>query len=210
MTVKKAAIFDVDGTLTDTEKVTVYALKKTMKDLFDKDYKYDELKFAFIHTGKDALRKLGVEDVDSTFEVWSKNIVDMYHEVTIYPGICELLKNLKENDRKLGIVTSRYQFEIEIDNILKNILHYFDVVVPNSEGLRPKPYPDQLILALDNLGIKPEEAVYVGDSKFDYECAKNCGVDFVLANWGESDRRDDIPADDMIVCENPDELIKYI
>ncbi len=210
MTAKKSFIFDVDGTLTDTEKTTISALKKTMKDLFDKEYAYDQLKFAFMHTGKGALRELGVEDVDSTFEVWSKNIVDMYGDVTVYPGIDEMLKTLKQDGKKLGIVTSRYQFEVEIDLVLKTILHYFDAVVPHNDDLRPKPYPDQLIEAMDFLGIVPEEAYYVGDSKFDYQCAKSCGTDFILANWGQIDRRDDIPADDYIACASPAELYSYL
>lgn len=206
----KAVIFDVDGTLTDTEKVTIDALKMTMKDLYNKEYSYDELRFAFSHTGKDALRHLGVEDVDGTFEVWSKNIISLYHNVSLYPGIKEVLEELKDRDKKLGIVTSRYEFEVKIDNVLKAILHYFDVVVPNRDGLRPKPHPDQLVLAMKELGVASEEAFYVGDSLFDYQCARNCNVTFILANWGEYDRSKDISADDMIICSKPDEILKYV
>ncbi len=210
MTIKKSFIFDVDGTLTDTEKVTVNALRKTMKQLYSKEYTFDQLRFTFMHTGEGALRELGVQDIDGTFEIWGKNIIDMYDRVVLYPGIEQMLKILKKNSKKLGIVTSRDRYEVDIDYVLERIFCYFDVVVPHRAGLRPKPYPDQLLEVLNRLDTRPEEAFYIGDSRFDYECAKSSCVDFILANWGESDRRGNIPSEDIIVCNRPEELYKFI
>lgn len=207
---KKCVLFDVDGTLVDTEKVTIEALKITMKELYNRDYSKNELNFAVGLPGKHTLHKLDIENIDATLRVWNEQIRKFINEVRIYPQIEETLNSLKNKNIKLGIVTSRYGFEVKEDIMLNEILHHFDLIVTYDESLRPKPYPDQLLKALKELNKNPDEAVYVGDTNYDYGCAKSCNVDFLLANWGEVDRRDNFDDKNIKICNKPLDLLDYI
>jgi len=207
---KKCVLFDVDGTLVDTEEATVEALKTTMKKLYNKEYTNNELNFAVGLPGKHTLHKLGIENIDDTLRFWGEQIREFSNKVMLYPQIEETLDNLKDKNIKLGIVTSRYDYEVKEDIILNKVLHYFDVIVTYNESLKPKPYPDQLLKALKEFKIDPDDAVYVGDTPYDYGCAKGGNVDFILANWGNVDRRDNFDDKNIKMCNKPLDLLDYI
>ncbi|MGB9813299.1 MAG: HAD family hydrolase [Thermovenabulum sp.] len=207
---KKCVIFDVDGTLIASEHVTLESLKVTMKSLFQKDYKDEEIEFAIWLPGQYSLEKLKIEKVEETLKVWFENIKKLAHKAYLYPGIKELLEKLKVQNYKLGIISARYDYEIYEDKILREILGYFDVIVPYSSDLRPKPYTDQLEIALKKLCVLKNEALYVGDTMVDYECAKNAGVDFVLANWGERDKLKYFEDKPLKVSYKPYELLSFL
>ena len=69
----------------------------------------------------------------------------------------------------------------------------------------PKPDPEGLLKCLNELGVKPEEAIYIGDSLFDYQASKAAGMAFGLATWGNLSREgmDDID----YVFEKPIDMI---
>lgn len=207
---KKCVLFDVDGTLIDTKEATIEALRLTMKKLFNKEYGREELNFAIGLPGKHTLHRLGIENIDDTLRAWGEQIQEFSNKVRLYPQIEEVLCVLKDKKIKLGIVTSRYDFEVAEDIVLNKILHHFDVIVTYNESLKPKPYPDQLLKALNEFNIDPDDAVYVGDTPYDYECAKGADVDFIMANWGEADRKDNFDDKMIKICNKPLDLLKYI
>lgn len=180
----KAIIFDVDGTLIDTEKSVIYSLQQVLSEMTYKEYSYDELYFALGIPGEKALTILGIEDRAPVLERW----LDIHHSFsymdTIFAGIRETIEILKEQNIALGVVTSRVQSEF--DNFLNHhqFHGYFDAVSCAGDTARPKPAPDPLLAALEKLQVTPEEALYVGDSIYDMQCAASAGVDGALALWG--------------------------
>ncbi|MBQ4088370.1 MAG: HAD hydrolase-like protein, partial [Clostridia bacterium] len=50
-----------------------------------------------------------------------------------------------------------------------------------------KPEPEPLLKYMELTGAKPDEVLYIGDSKYDEMCAHAAGVDFALATWGATD-----------------------
>ena len=207
---KKYVIFDVDGTLIASEHVTLESLKVTMKDLYERDLEDEEIEFAIWLPGQYSLEKLKIERVEETLRIWFENIKRFAHKAYLYPGVKELLQKLKLQGFKLGIVSARYDYEIFEDDKLKEVLEYFDVIVPYSSHLKPKPHTDQLEIALRKLKALKSEAVYVGDTMVDYECAKNSGVDFILANWGERDKLKYFEEKPVKICRKPQELWNYL
>ena len=100
--------------------------------------------------------------------------------VPIFEGIIEVIMALP----KAGIVTSKTAEEMNHSFYLINIDHHFHSVVCASDTEKRKPNPDPLELALKLLGCKADEAIYIGDSIYDMQCANAAGVDFRLALWG--------------------------
>lgn len=122
-----------------------------------------------------------------------------------YPGglrvdvIYEIARRLrvhgKPNGCKLGIVTSKTRNEYTADFAAPFALSgYFSTVICVEDTARPKPYPDPLLTYLNAARIHAEDALYIGDTLYDCQCAQNAGVDFGLAAWGNAAVQE-IPAD---------------
>ncbi len=113
-------------------------------------------------------------------------------QLRLYPGIQALLDRLATAEAKLGIVTAkRRSFEIlgrqagaEHEMRELNITDRFHVVVGFEDVNNPKPHPETIDLALSHLGIRPDEALVVGDSAADIAAAQAAGCRSCWATWG--------------------------
>ena len=111
-----------------------------------------------------------------------KSIDGCIPEYRIYDGILEVLQWAKEKGIKVGIVSSTKRGHI--DKVLKhfNITDYFDLVIGNQRGYK-KPHPKLIENALEGLGIKAENALYIGDHDVDAEMCARAKVRFVGCTW---------------------------
>lgn len=182
-------VFDIDGTLIDTEKTGVLSLIDTVKDLMGQDLPYSEAyKFFGIPSSKvgDILGYRGTEDFG---EVWEQNFIRLSDMIRPFDGVAEMLAAIKAAGRGTGCVTSRNRFEFNKDIHLAKLLPFLDHTVCAEDTVLHKPNPDPLLkyisLAEEALGsrIDPSECVYIGDTMHDYQCAASAGVDFALADW---------------------------
>lgn len=180
----KAIIFDVDGTILDNEKQNIYSLQQLLLSLTNKHYSYEELYFCLGIPGDVTLARLGIPNPKETQMVWYELSEKYAHLVKPFSGIIETFQALKKMDVRLGIVTSRPR-----DKYLEFLEEYhfsefIEKAVCSGETMRPKPSPDPLIALLKEMHLEPSEALYVGDSSYDMECAAGAGVDGALALWG--------------------------
>jgi len=84
----------------------------------------------------------------------------------------------------LGIVTSKTAQEVVDEFEPFGLSEYFQHIVSASDTEKHKPNPEPLLKCLDALQVAPEEAIYIGDSIYDFQCAKQAGAKFALAHWG--------------------------
>ena len=111
----KHIVFDIDGTLIDTEYAVLHSLQETIKGLSGREIPCSELRFALGITGTDALKKLEIKDTSYAIELWDKNMRNYTNNIKVFDGIIELLKNLLSLDYKMGIVTSKTREEFTHD-----------------------------------------------------------------------------------------------
>ena len=111
----KHIVFDIDGTLIDTEYAVLHSLQETIKGLSGREIPCSELRFALGITGIDALKKLEIKDTSYAIELWDKNMRNYTNTIKVFDGIIELLKNLLSLDYKMGIVTSKTREEFTHD-----------------------------------------------------------------------------------------------
>ena len=190
----KHIIFDIDGTLIDTEEAILRSLQDTVRELLHKDIEKQELKFALGIPGSAALRKLGITNTERANDRWNEHLLKYRSRIRLFDGIPELLDSLNMNGYKLGIVTSKTRNEYTADFAAPFALSgYFSTVICVEDAARPKPYPAPLLTYLNTAHIHAGDAVYIGDTVYDSQCAKNAGVDFGLAAWGNAEAQE-IPA----------------
>ena len=106
----KHIVFDIDGTLIDTEYAVLHSLQETIKGLSGREIPCSELRFALGITGTDAVKKLEIKDTSYAIELWDKNMRNYTNTIKVFDGITELLKNLLSLDYEMGIVTSTNLF----------------------------------------------------------------------------------------------------
>lgn len=184
----KQIVFDVDGTLIDTEYAVVHSLQDTIADLTGKTIEIDELNFALGITSEDALRRFGMENNVAALSLWDKNMNKYSDSVHVFPGIHELLEALTKFELELGIVTSKTREEFEHDFVKFDIAPYFKVVVCADDTAEHKPNPEPLLKYMELARCSNKELIYIGDSMYDMECATRARSDFGLAEWGAKKR----------------------
>ena len=184
----KVLLFDLDGTLCDTDEMIV----QTMFAIY-KDYKptkvrtREELYYFSGPPIRDTLaREFPDQDPEEMYDVFKRVSKGFYPKcVKAYPDEVKVLTALKENGYRLGVVTNK-GLPLTIYSLqLCGINHLFDVIVSADDVAIPKPDPAGINKALDKLGISnKEECLYLGDNDIDYETASNAGVDTLLVTWG--------------------------
>lgn len=180
----KHIIFDIDGTMLNTEPVLLKVLQELILNLQNRKVEISDLVFTSGIPGNIALSKLGFEDPESINKLWNEAFLKRFHEVHLFEGIETLLKELHDKRVNLGIITSKTHIEYKNDFLPFRIDHFFGTVICVDDVIEPKPSSESMIKYLEQNQISPNEALYIGDTFYDMQCAKNVGVDFGLAVWG--------------------------
>lgn len=201
----KHIVFDVDGTLMDTEKAVLCSLQEVLVEVMGKKFPMEELTFALGITGEDALKRLGIKDIPVALHRWEDILRQYADTVSVYEGVTELVEELSGIGCSLGIVTSRVRKEFDNDIGGFGIGRYFTTIVCADDTKEHKPAAEPLLKYIELAGASRQEVLYIGDSVYDSKCAENAGVDFALAVWGS--HRETIRADYYL--REPMELMQY-
>ena len=214
MTKINTVLFDFDGTVMDTNGVIINSWQHTFRTLDGKERSEEEIISTFGEplaiTMKKLLPHIPVEEGIETYRSYHyDNFSDL---ISVFPGIVELLKQLKEKGYKTGVVTSRMLHTTKQGLDKFDLNQYFDVVVTCDDTTKHKPDPEPVNIALEKLNAKPEEAIMLGDSMFDILCARNAGVKSVLVGWAlpvsEEEKNGPNAADYTI--ENAQDLFEHL
>ncbi|PFD49322.1 HAD family hydrolase [Bacillus cereus] len=201
-------VFDVDGTILDTEKAILKSLQKVLKEELKEDYALQDLKFALGIPGKETLRKLKVQNIDVVHSKWAKSVLDFSHEVSVFEELESIIKELSLSKLKLGIVTSKTKKELIDEFEPFGLSGHFKHTICACDTDKHKPHPEPLLACLKQLDVPNNEAVFIGDSIYDMQCAKSAGVKFALALWGSKTREGFEKAD--YVLNTPKDILNLI
>lgn len=177
-------IFDVDGTLIDTEISVKKSLQKVLSEETQKEYSLTDLDFILGIPGHIALEKLGLKNVNEANRRWNEYMTYYKNQVTVFDGIENILQKLKQKSVKTGIVTSKTRNELRDDFVPFGLMKYLDFYVCADHTIHHKPNPDPILKFLEISGIAADQAIYIGDTIYDYKAANAANVKFALALWG--------------------------
>jgi HAD superfamily hydrolase (TIGR01549 family) len=190
----KAIIFDLDGTLVDSNidfqkmknRSIPFLESSGVKQgiLSEKMTNYDIKK----HSTK-YLKRVGVQDSETKYlfqevaKIINKIELEALETVQLIKDVEETLKELRRRQYKLGIVTRGCRDYV--DAILKrlDLEKFFDAILARDDVENPKPDPEHPQKLMELLKVKPFETLLVGDRPIDDgNCAQNAGVKFVWFN----------------------------
>ena len=204
----KHIIFDIDGTLIDTRDYYMKELQRLIKEYQGRDVSLEDLRSAFGIPGQDGLREVGFkeEDLERMEEIWSGYVEKSETPIKIFEGVAEILEELSKT-RKLGVVTSKNFQEYE-DFKKFGLNGFFKQAVIKDDTERHKPFPDPILKYLERAKADKTEALYIGDTLFDMECAQAAGVDCALALWGSAYKPSEVAAD--YYFKTPSEILEIV
>jgi pyrophosphatase PpaX len=181
----KAVLFDFDGTLMDTNGIIIQSWQDTFKVAESRFPSLEEICANFGEPLRGSMEKLFPDrDPDEMVDLYRHYQRHIFRgKLSMFPGMRELVFGLKERGIKVAIVTSRFWNTINRGVYVFDIADEFDAVVSGEDATKPKPDPEPCLVCLERLGVKPEEALFIGDTKFDILCGRNAGIKTVLVNW---------------------------
>lgn len=178
----KSFIFDIDGTLLDTEAMYIRSLQAILHER-GMDRPYAELATTFGIPSRDALIRLKVPDVAEVLALWGPRTQEYRETVAVYPGVKDALQQLKDAGANLAVMTSKQRFEYERDVVGFGLADYFTQHVIAEDVAQGKPAPDGILLAMERLNADPATTVYVGDTDYDVRASRAAHVTFGFAGW---------------------------
>jgi HAD superfamily hydrolase (TIGR01509 family) len=124
------------------------------------------------------------EGTEQDADLYHEVLRGMTDEVRVHDGISDVLDELRRRGVPLAVFTGNSHQAAAILLEGTGLRDYFDVVVGGNEVARPKPAPDGVLRAAEDLGLVPERCLYVGDSPLDVGAAEAAGAVPVHAGWG--------------------------
>lgn len=211
----KAVLFDMDGTLVNTLEDLAGAVNYTFAP-YGIDPRPAENFKGYAGSGTRTMleRALGDDKVpcsiDDLLQIYSDYYKNHFHDKTRpYDGIPETVEALHAMGLKLGVVTNKIQYMSEQ---LANIFFpgKFLTVQGQRDPYPVKPDPTLPNMAAADLGVKPEECLFVGDSDIDIITAHNFGTAAVGALWGFRSREELAAQGAEHLVSDPREIIEIV
>lgn len=214
---KKAVIFDLDGTLLNTlddlADSTNYALSR-----FGYPTRTIEEVRQFVGNGVAKLIERAIPEgknnpnFEKCLAIFKENYAqNMYNKTAPYNGIIEMLSNLKSKGIKIAVVSNK--FDLAVKELCKKYFEGFiDFAAGENEaqGIKKKPAPDTVISVLNEFNLAPEDAVYVGDSDVDIMTAKNSKMSCISVTWGFRDEKFLLENGATILINAPSEIYNHL
>jgi phosphoglycolate phosphatase len=213
----KAVIFDLDGTLLDTIKDIADSMNIVLKKLGFPTYKTEDY-YYFVGEGMDVLCKKVIPEPHNTPELIKKCVEMMKIEyqknwlnnTKPYPGIPELLTELENRKIKMAVLSNKPDAftKLFVQKLLPQV--NFSMVLGETPDFPKKPAPDGALYIARELGIVPEDFIYLGDSAIDIRTAYSAGMYPVGALWGFRTAEELITSGAKKLINKPDELLEII
>ncbi len=215
---KKAVIFDLDGTLSDSIASMKYCGDRTLAafgygPFQESDYKY------FVGDGaanlvKRALLAAGDETLvhfEEAFALYKEYFAkDCMYQVKPYDGILELLAALKERGVKIAVLSNKpHDQTVDVIETLFGA-GYFDLIQGQKDGVPIKPDPAGVFAILRKLELEAGDILYLGDTATDMKTGKSAGAFTVGALWGFREKKELEEAHADALIGHPTELLSFL
>ncbi len=207
-------IFDWDGTLIDSIERIVTSLQHASKVTTGANINAQQARDVIGLGLDEAISKLHPEieqtALNPVINAYKQHFI---HENTVaaplFPGVRMLLQTLIDMQLTLAIATGKSRQGLDYAITEHNVAHFFTTTRCAGEYLS-KPHPDMLLSILDELKVKPSQALMVGDSEHDLLMAKRANVDCIGVTHGVQTAATLMQFDPLFCLDNITDLPKRL
>ncbi|WP_418262692.1 HAD family hydrolase [Flavobacterium faecale] len=212
----KAVIFDLDGTLVNSLVDIGEATNKVLANNNYPIHNYEAYNF-FVGSGlRTTVARALPEHAKSEAEIdrcYQEMMIVYSRDCTLstkpYDGIIAMLDQLKNKGVKLAVLSNKS--DVLTKKITATIFpDYFEIIQGLSTEELKKPNPTVALQMATELGFKPEEVIYVGDSGIDMETAINAGFYALGVLWGFRPKEELIATGAQSLIDHPSELLAFL
>lgn len=203
----KNIIFDLDGTISKSGEGILNSFAYSLKKM-GKSYDYESLKKYIGPPLRDSfVKEVGEERADRAVEIYRSYYAKKgVYEASAYEGICELLKNLYENNYRIYLATSKIKKpSLEVLKYF-DLLKYFTYVEGSNELLDNKSKVIQSVI--DKNKLRKDESIMIGDRSYDIESGFALGLKTIGVSYGYGDISEFKRAD--YIAHSPQEIGEII
>jgi HAD superfamily hydrolase (TIGR01549 family) len=211
----QAVIFDLDGTLIDSNEAHVLAWERTFRH-FGKIFPIDQLRK---HIGKGAdqylpeflspeeLRTIGKGIDEYRSNLFKKEYLP---HLRPFPGVRDLFERIKRDGKRIALATSGKRQDLRFYKKIAQIEDLTDYELTADDADKSKPAPDLFEATLKNLGDPPAEAVRnVGDTPYDVQAAHKVGIATIAVLSGGFSEAELRAAGAAAIYKDPADLLKH-
>ena len=212
----RAVLFDFDGTLADSAPDLADALNRLLAQHGHEPLPLERAR-PFASAGARGLIQagFGVKPGDAEYAALRESFLELYAERTcvktrLFPGIAELLRELKHRGLAWGVVTNKATRFTEAALLALNLQP--DCVACGDTTPHLKPHPASLLHAAEQLKLAPDACVYLGDDPRDMKAARAAGMRPIAVDWGYHHPESGAPGtwDADALIENPQQLLEHL
>lgn len=195
-------LFDLDGTLIDTNDLIIHSFLHTLDQYYPNQYQREDVLPFIGPTLTETFSSINPEKTDEMIQVYRK-FNNEQHDALVkeFEGVYETIQTLNEEGFKLGIVTTKILYTVKKGLKLTKLEPFFDPVIALDHVTKAKPDPEPIMKALDILHSTPEETLMVGDNYHDILAGKNAGTKTAGVAWS-------IKGQEYLQQFNPDFMLK--
>ena len=211
--VTSAVLFDIDGTLVDSNYLHVHAWYRA----FDEVGQPVEAWRIHRSIGMDGSTLVGTlaPDTDDDVRARLKDLHSRYYDelapyLSPLPGARELIEAVHKLDIQVVLATSAPENELKLLRKVLDCDHLVAAVTSSEDVDTAKPRPDIINVALQRAKVSPQHAVFVGDTVWDVEACTRAGVDSIAVLSGGVSRGELEKAGAQRVFENPVDLCQHL
>ena len=208
MNVVKLVIFDLDGTLVDSDKTVIRILNTIRKDLTLPPLKLKDISFFLSLGGEEMIKKIIGKDLDTKkyLEIFRQRYLDdSLDNENLFDGVIAYLNHLKSENIQMAVFTNKPKDLTNKTLKRHKIYSFFNYIVTSDDLEFKKPSPDGCYKLIEMSSIPPENIIMIGDSELDQKSANSASIAFFYHNVSSKDQT--ISGNTMKVFNNFNDLI---
>ncbi|RXZ78734.1 pyrophosphatase PpaX [Paenibacillaceae bacterium] len=178
-------LFDLDGTILDTNELIIRSFQHCLKGIVADDFGPEHIIPSMGQPLVSQLRLFsGQDDVTKLVDGYRAFNLKLHDElVRPFPGVREVMEQLDQAGFDLGVVTTKMRLTTDRGLKLTGLDQYVKTIVTIDDVTHAKPHPEPVVKAMRQLGALPEQTLMVGDSVVDIESAAAAGAIPVGVSW---------------------------
>jgi phosphoglycolate phosphatase len=180
-------VFDWDGTLFDSAAVIAEGIQHAARDMAlpvpDRRTASHVIGLGLSDSLRHAMPTLPPERYQEFLALYRRYFLEREDTLTLFPGVPELLSELKERGHQLAVATGKPRRGLDRALKASDIGALFDATRCGDET-QPKPHPAMLLELMNQLQMRASDMLMIGDTSHDLGMAKSAGVDAVAVSYG--------------------------